>query len=156
MRGRINVTVLLVLVMVLTSGVAFGKTIDTSIKGSTGTLRFDPPGPYRLQYCDYVRVTNSTDPQISVTVYTKNSMGVVHESKAIPAGENNSFHYTGPDTTVAICVTETMMRMDEVCEDLITAVPTLTQWGMIIFALLILASGIWMLRRRRRLASLTN
>jgi hypothetical protein len=150
MRVRTNLTVLLALTMVVVSGVAFAETFDKSVKGSEGALRWSPSGSICYKVCDTLKVRNSTNPPIVITVSTKNKDNVIHESKSINPGAIEKFHLAGPGITDKHCVTEAK-GMSEVCEDdTIYCAPTLSQWVLIVLALSVAGFFIWQLRRRRK------
>ncbi len=153
MRRNVGLALLMAVVIVFVTGAAIAKNIDTSVKGSTGTVHFDPAGPYGVQYCDTVKVRNSTDPPIVVTVYTKSDAGVTHESKSINPGAIEAFHAAGEGVADSICVTEAKGSLVTSCEKLLyLRVPSLTTWGLVILLLLLVMSAVYVIYRRRQVA----
>jgi len=138
--------------LLLVGSAVHAKTISVSVKGTTGSLYFDPPGPHGLEDGDVIRVTNSTDPPVPVTVYTKSEDGVTYESYSINPGHVQDYDYVGDGVTAKQCVTETKGD-EEVCIDLlyVDKAPSLGQFGLIGLGVLLLVSGIiW--RRRTTMA----
>lgn len=141
--------------LVFACGAAFAGQIAVTVNNDAagGGWRFDPSGPYVVvSASDTFIVTNSTseDP-VSVDVYFKSTGGTTIDGKTIAAASLDSLFMGGTGYERYICVSEG--GEEKVCEYIgYPGTPSLTQWGIVGLVVLLLASTVLIMLRRRKAA----
>jgi hypothetical protein len=156
MRSKITFVSLVLFFALILVGNASSANFDCSVKHADGPPErwwFSPEQePYAVNKNDGFNVWNNTS--VPVWVYFKLWNNGVAESTLITAGATVLVPLSGNGTESHICMG--LAKGVPLCsrlirfKDVIPKNPTLTQWGIIILIGLMLASGVFIMLRRRK------